>query len=457
MVRACIAIDLKSFYASVACVERSLDPLTTHLVVADESRTDKTICLAVSPSLKAYGVPGRARLFEVRQILREVRARTGQDIQFLIAPPHMAKYMEVSGQIYSIYLKYVAPEDIHVYSIDEVFMDVTDYLKTYGVTSHELAKRMIRDVLQTTGITATAGIGTNLYLAKIAMDIVAKHVPADADGVRIAELTERSYRELLWNHRPLTSFWRIGQGIASKLERNGMFTMGDVAKRSLNDEEGLYRLFGVDAELLIDHAWGLESCNMADIKAFRPKNVSSGSAQVLPCPYDAVQARLLVAEMADQLALDLTAKHQMCDAVELHIGYDRENVESEGYHGDVQMDRYGRNVPKGAHGMARFPTMTNASRQIREHVLRVYDEMIDPTLTVHALSLTAEHITEQTEAAVQLDLFSDPVRMDKEKKLQEAMLQMKAKYGKNAVLKGMNLVEGARERERNEQIGGHRA
>ena len=445
MDRVCIAIDLKSFYASVECVQRGLDPMKANLVVADASRTDKTICLAVSPSLKAYGIPGRARLFEVKQILRDVKARTGREVPIIIATPQMAKYMKVSADIYSIYLRYVAPEDIHVYSIDEVMMDVTPYLKTYGVSAHELTRRMIRDILNQTGITAAAGIGTNLYLAKIAMDILAKHVPADEDGVRIAELNERIYREQLWDYKPLTAFWRIGRGTASKLEKNGMLTMGDVARRSLTDEEGLYRLFGIDAELLIDHAWGIEPCSMKDIKAFRPKKTSSGSAQVLPCPYDVYQTRLIVQEMMDQLALELV----------LH--YDRENVDLGFYKGTARRDWYGRMVPPAANATAHFSSMTSSSDQMMEGVLRVYDEIADPSLTVRMVSVTADHVQKEQDAALQLDMFTDQEKLEKERRLQETMLKLKSKYGKNAVLKGMNLKEDARERERNEQVGGHKA
>ncbi|MCR4883400.1 MAG: DNA methylase [Clostridiales bacterium] len=457
MERACIAIDLKSFYASVECVQRGLDPMTAYLVVADPSRTDKTICLAVSPSLKAYGIPGRVRLFEVRQKLRDIKAQTGRTIPLIIAPPQMAKYMKVSADIYSIYLQYVAPEDIHVYSIDEVFMDVTDYLKTYHVSVHELARRMIREVLKRTGITATAGIGTNLYLAKIAMDIMAKHVEADKDGVRIAELNEKSFRERLWDYRPLTAFWRIGHGTASKLEKNGMLTMGDIARRSLMDEESLYRLFGIDAEILIDHAWGIEKCGMADIKAFRPKRSSTGSAQVLPFPYDVCQARLIVQEMTDQLALDLVEKHQLCDRATLTLQYDRENVDLGVYQGSIHQDWYGRKVPPAAHGTAHFTTMTNSSEQMIEGMLQVYDAIMDPSLTVRMISVTADHVQKEADASVQMDMFSDPGKMEKERRLQETMLELKSKYGKNAVLKGMNLKKDARERERNEQVGGHKA
>ena len=457
MERVCLAIDLKSFYASVECVDRGLDPLTARLVVADESRTDKTICLAVSPALKAYGIPGRPRLFEVRQKLREVEARTGRKIDFVTALPRMARYMEFSTSIYAVYLRYVAPEDIHVYSIDEVFMDVTKYLEMYGVTGHELARRMIRDVLRTTGMTATAGVGTNLYLAKIAMDIMSKHVPADEDGVRIAELNERSYRENLWAWRPLTSFWRIGNGLARRLEENGMFTMGDVARRSLADEEGLYRLFGVDAELLIDHAWGLEPCGMEQIKAFKPKSHSTGSGQVLPSPYDVFQTRLILQEMTEELVLELAEKHLLTDAVTFTVNYDRENLQGGGYTGRVHTDRYGRKVPESMHATARLPMLTRSTSAIMDEVLRVYDAEADPDLTVRAVFVTAAHVEPEDTGAVQLDMFTDTTKTEKEKKLQQTMLELRSRYGKNAILKGMNLKEGARMRERNEQIGGHKA
>ena len=457
MERACIAIDLKSFYASVECVQRALDPMRAFLVVADPSRTDKTICLAVSPALKAYGIPGRPRLFEVRQKLKEIHARTGEDIPLIIAPPQMAKYMQISADVYSVYLRFIAPEDIHVYSIDEVIMDVTAYLRTYGMTPHDLARRMIQEVLKETGITATAGIGTNLYLAKIAMDIMAKHVPADKDGVRIAELDERSYRQRLWDYRPITAFWRIGRGTAARLERNGMTTMGDVARRSLVDEESLYRLFGIDAELLIDHAWGIESCTMKEIKAFKPRKSSSGSAQVLPFPYDVVQARLIVQEMTDQLSLELTENHQLCDRVTLQLHYDRENVDQGIYQGKVQEDFYGRRVPPAAHGTAHFPSMTRSSQQMTAGVLEVYDRIADPALTVRSISVAADHVQHEENAMVQMDMFSDPEKAEKEKALQETMLKLKNRFGKNAVLKGINLKEDARERERNGMVGGHKA
>lgn len=459
--RTYIAIDLKSFYASVECVERGLDPLTANLVVADPKRTEKTICLAVSPSLKAYGISGRARLFEVLQTLEEVRKRTGEDVKFTIAPPRMAHYIEISASIYGIYLKYVSPEDIHVYSIDECFMDVTDYLKLYRLTARELAGRMIRDVLGRTGITATAGIAPNLYLAKVAMDIVAKHEEADQDGVRIAELDEISYRKLLWGHRPLTDFWRIGHGLAKRLEDNGMYTMGDIARESLREDtpysgEGkLYRLFGVDAELLIDHAWGIEPCTMADIKAYHAESNCIGSGQVLPCPYPAPKARMVLQEMADLLALELVEKGLVTDSIAIYISFDREGADDEGYQGAVCIDRYGRKRPKAVHGTAKMETETSSTRKITAAALTLYDRLVDPGLHVRRLSITANHVI--PEGFEQLDLFSDPAALEREKKMQKTMLEIKKKFGKNAILKGMNLQDGATTVIRNDQIGGHKA
>lgn len=503
--KAYIAIDLKSFYASVECVERGLDPLTTNLVVADESRTEKTICLAVSPSLKAYGIPGRARLFEVVQRVREVnierknrirgREFTGvsfraeelsahpeTELGYIVAKPRMALYMEYSTRIYEIYLKYIAPEDIHVYSVDEVMMDVTGYLKIYGMTSRELAKTMIRDVLNETGITATAGIGTNLYLCKVAMDIGAKHVQADRDGVRIAELDEMSYREKLWNHRPLTDFWRVGSGYARKLEENGMFTMGDVARCSVDNnafqgEELLYRLFGVNAELLIDHAWGWEPCTMDEIKAYRPSTNSLSSGQVLQCPYPYDKARLIVKEMTDLLVLDLVDKGLATDQMVLTIGYDVENLSDpkrrNGYRGEVTTDRYGRKIPKHAHGTANLPGRTSSTKIILDAVMELYDRIVDRNLTVRRVTVAAtrlveEDLTTKQERYEQMDLFTDYAALEqqrqeeaaerqKEKKVQKAILDIQKKYGKNALVKGMNLQEGATTLERNAQIGGHKA
>ena len=501
-----IAIDLKSFYASVECVERRMDPLTTNLVVADASRTEKTICLAVSPSLKAYGIPGRARLFEVVQRVREVnRERKSKapgrqfsgsscyapelaeypelEIAYIIAPPRMAFYLEYSTMIYNIYLKYIAPEDIHVYSIDEVFMDVTHYLKTYRMTARELASRIIREVLASTGITATAGIGTNLYLCKVAMDIVAKHVPADENGVCIAELDEMSYRKYLWNHRPLTDFWRVGNGYQRKLEENGLYTMGDIARCSLggdreyHNEELLYRLFGINAELLIDHAWGWEPVTMDLIKEYKPETNSLSSGQVLQCPYDFKKGKLIVREMTDLLVLDLVDKKLVTDQMVLTIGYDIENLADKkirkGYKGEVTVDHYGRMVPKHAHGTANLNCQTSSTRLIMDAVMELYDRIVDPKLLIRRVTIVANHLVEETtvkDAPVfeQMDLFTDyaalekeqeeeNTRMEKERKLQEAMLSVKKKYGKNAMLKGMNLEEGAMTIERNNQIGGHKA
>lgn len=478
-----IAIDLKSFYASVECVERGLNPLTTNLVVADESRTEKTICLAVSPALKKYGIPGRARLFEVIQRCREVKAGTGEEISYIIAPPRMQLYMDYSSRIYQIYLKYISPEDMHVYSIDEVFMDVTDYLNLYQSgtgesdalldLAHGLASKMIRDVYETTGITATAGIGTNLYLAKIAMDIVAKHVEADADGFRIAELNEMSYRSLLWEHRPLTDFWRIGRGISRKLEANGMYTMGDIARMSLGrfgygtGEDFLFKLFGVDAELLIDHAWGVEPCTMRDIKSYKPGTNCVSSGQVLGCGYDFDKGRIVVQEMTELQALELVSKRLVTDHVTLNIGYDRELVGRE-YKGTMAFDSYGRTVPKPMHGSCKLKEHTSSAERLNEAVLGIYDNMVDKSLGIKRVTLTFGNVLDEDKADadsfVQLDLFTDDAKQeearqkqDKERKMQEAMLRIHARYGKNAILKGTNLREGATTIERNGQIGGHRA
>ncbi|NLI11171.1 MAG: DNA methylase [Peptococcaceae bacterium] len=495
-----IAIDLKSFYASVECIERGLDPMQTNLVVADKSRTEKTICLAVSPSLKAYGVPGRARLFEVVQKVREVNAgrrsrATGRTLtgasshdpevkanpslalDYLVAPPQMALYMKRSTEIYNIYLKYVAPTDIHVYSIDEVFMDVTNYLATYRCTARELVMTIIQDVLKTTGITATAGIGTNLYLCKIAMDIGAKRIAPDKDGVRIAELDEQSYRRQLWTHRPLTDFWRVGKGYAKKLEANGLFTMGDVARCSIRDEERLYRLFGVNAELLIDHAWGWEPCTIADIKEYKPESNSVGSGQVLQCPYSFEKAKLVVREMTELLVLDLVRKELVTDQLVLTVGYDIENFTdsavSSSYSGEVTTDRYGRKIPKHAHGTANLDRQTSSTKLIVEAVMALFDRIMNPKLLVRRIYLTANHVVPESEAAgqpetEQLDLFTDyaakkekrrreAADLEREKRTQHAVLQIQEKYGKNAILKGTNLQEGATTIQRNGQIGGHKA
>lgn len=465
-----IAIDLKSFYASVECVERGLDPLTTRLVVADESRTEKTICLAVSPALKAYGIPGRARLFEVYQ--------KAQGIDFVIAKPRMAKYIEVSCKIYDIYLKYIAPEDIHVYSIDEVFMDVTNYLATYKKSAHELAMTMIRDVLKQTGITATAGIGTNMYLAKVAMDIVAKKMPADKDGVRIAELDEMSYRKQLWNHFPITDFWRVGRGIAEKLSMYGLDTMGKVARQSIDNEELLYKLFGVNAELLIDHAWGWEPCTIDYVKAYRPETNSMSSGQVLTEPYSFEKARIVVMEMADAISLDLVAKRLVTDQLVLTVSYDRESLTrpeiASKYHGEVVTDYYGRTVPKHAHGTANLDGHSSSSKAIVDAVMSLYDSMVNKDLLIRRLNISTNHIvpeetlsssSSQREKAIQLDLFADQGKASskgdlegkKERRMQEALISIKQRFGKNAILKGTSYAEGATAKQRNKQIGGHRA
>lgn len=502
----CIAIDLKSFYASVECADRGLDPLKTNLVVADPSRTEKTICLAVSPALKRYGIPGRARLFEVVQRVKEVNrerlrnapghvfsgksanadeldADPSLELDYIAAPPRMALYMEKSTQVFRIYAGYVAPEDIHVYSVDEVFMDVTNYGKMYDIPPRELAMRMIRHVLRDTGITATAGIGSNLYLSKIAMDIMAKRMPADRDGVRIAELDVRGYREQLWDHRPLTDFWRVGRGTADKLEAHGLYTMGDVARCSLggpndfHNEALLYRLFGVNAELLIDHAWGIEPTRIADIRAYRPEKNSVSSGQVLHSPYDAEGAKLIVREMTDLLVLDLVSKKLETDQMTLTMGYDVENitdpVRRAAYRGPVTTDRYGRKVPKDAHGTIRLEGHTSSTRLITDAVMTLFDRIIDPALLVRRMYVVAENVLPEgtapdKQATEQLDMFTDYARRDeererekerlmKEKRLQLAQLDIKERFGKNAILKGMNLSEGATARERNAQIGGHKA
>lgn len=503
-----IAIDLKSFYASVECVERQLDPLGTNLVVADASRTEKTICLAVSPSLKSYGIPGRARLFEVVQKVREVNTHrkaqapghefSGESylakellshpelsVSYLIAPPRMAHYVKYSTKIYETYLKYVAPEDIHVYSIDEVFMDVTSYLKTYALSARELAKKMMQDVLLQTGITATAGIGTNLYLCKVAMDIVAKHVEPDENGVRIAELDEMRYRELLWDHQPITDFWRVGRGYAKKLAENGLFTMGDIARCSVGDsqsyynEDLLYRLFGINAELLIDHAWGWEPTTIDLIKQYKPETNCLSSGQVLQCPYDSAKAKLIVKEMTDLLTLDLVEKKLVTDQIVLTIGYDIENLTNpeirNKYKGEVTTDHYGRKIPKHAHGTANLKKQTSSSKIIIDAAMELYDRIIDENLLVRRINVTANHLIDEAEAEkaeqdtfIQMDLFTDYRALEQEKQkeeealkkeraLQKAILSVKSRYGKNAILKGMNLEEGATTMERNNQIGGHKA
>lgn len=495
-----IAIDLKSFYASVECAEKGLDPLDTNLVVADESRTEKTICLAVSPSMKAFGIPGRPRLFEVVARAEEVNAGRryraphrrfrGESckaselnadpslkLSYIVAVPRMALYIEYSTRIYQIYLKYAAPEDIHVYSIDEVFIDVTAYLETYGMTARELAMTIIRDVLKNTNITATAGIGTNLYLCKIAMDIVAKKMPADENGVRIAELDEMSYRRLMWEHRPLTDFWRVGRGYADRLEHSGIFTMGDIARMSTSEfgEKALYRMFGVNAELLIDHAWGWEPCTIADIKSYRPETNSISSGQVLQEATPCATARLIAWEMADALSLELAGKGMVTDQLTLTIGYDVENLRRsyimERYTGEVRLDRYGRPVPVHSHGTVNLKAPVSSSRLITEAAMELFDRIADDILLVRRLTICANRIVPAKsvrEEIRQLDFFTDfeeeerrrnaeKEELRRENSLQLAMLRMKERYGKNAVLRGTNLCEGATARSRNQQIGGHRA
>ena len=501
--RCYIAIDLKSFYASVECRERGLDPLDANLLVADPTRTDKTICLAVSPPLKAHGISGRARLFEARQRVQEVNALRRSrapggvfagksflasellrdpslELDFIVAPPRMAFYMDYSARIYRIYLKYAAPEDIHVYSIDEIFLDATDYLRTRGISAREFAMLIVRDVLDSTSITATVGIGTNLYLAKIAMDIVAKHMPADRDGVRIAELDELRYRRTLWDHRPLTDFWRVGKGIAKKLEDNGLYTMGDVARCSLgaenepHNEALLYRLFGVSAELLIDHAWGWESCRIADIKAYRPASRSISSGQVLMTPYDFQKARLIVCEMTELLVLELVDKGLVTDLIELYVGYDRSSLADAAlareYAADTEADRYGRKVPRSAHGSARLDRYGSSTKKIMEAMLALYDRIVDPALSVRRVTVAACELEGEDfagrESERQISLFDEvdgerraeeERALQSERKRQQVMLDIKKKYGKNAILKGTNLEKGATTIARNRQIGGHKA
>ena len=501
-----IAIDLKSFYASVECRERNRDPLTTNLVVADPSRTEKTICLAVSPSLKKYGLSGRARLFEVIQKVNaannirklkaqnkvfcgssddsiELQKNPSLKIDYITAPPRMARYMEYSTKIYNIYLKYIAPEDIHIYSIDEVFIDVTHYLSTYNMTAHALAMTMIQDILDTTGITATAGIGTNMYLCKIAMDIVAKHIEPDKNGVRIAELDEMSYRRLLWNHRPITDFWRVGRGYSKKLEKIGLYTMGDIARCSIGkptdyyNEELLYKLFGINAELLIDHAWGYEPCTMEDVKTYKPETNSISSGQVLHCPYEFDKARLVVKEMTDLMVLDLVDKGLVTNQIVLTIGYDIENItdknRSQSYKGTVTTNYYGKKVPKPAHGTTILPKQTSSTTLITNAVMELYDKIVNKKLLIRRINIVAnklvdEHSVKNANKYEQLDLFTDyeilkkqrekeNAESEREKRMQNTILDIKKKFGKNAILKGMNLQEGATAKDRNNQIGGHKA
>ena len=503
MNRTYIAIDLKSFYASVECIERGLDPLTTNLVVADNSRTEKTICLAVTPSLKSYGVSGRPRLFEVVQRVREINATRLYNLRkrefsgssynkkeldydlnlkldYIVAPPRMSFYMEYSTRIYNVYLKYIAPEDIHVYSIDEVFIDVTSYLNTYGLSAKELVQKIILDVLHETGITATAGIGTNLYLAKIAMDVVAKHIPADEHGVRIAELDEISYRKQLWEHKPLTDFWRIGRGYTKKLESVGLYTMGDIARCSLGKEADYYnedllrRMFGKNTELLIDHAWGWEPVTITDIKAYKPDNNSIGSGQVLHCGTDFDKTKIIVREMTEMLVLDLVSKNLVTDQIVLTIGYDRENLLDSSrmskYKGEFSFDQYGRKIPKHAHGTVNLDSYTSSTNVIVRAVFELFNRIVDENLLVRRINMSANHVINESEAKQdryeQINLFDmiefdekkvDQEKLQKEKDIQKAVLDIKKKFGKNAILKGMSLQEGATAIDRNNQIGGHKA
>ena len=483
-----IAIDLKSFYASVEAREKGLDPLTTNLVVADVSRTEKTICLAVSPSLKSFGISGRARLFEVVQKVNEVNRQrlnragefTGESsditqlnanpslkLSYIAATPRMSLYMEYSTRIYQIYLRFIAPEDIHVYSIDEVFIDATSYLKTYSMTAHELAMKMMREVLKETGITATAGIGTNLYLAKIAMDIMAKKADPDEDGVRIAELDEMSYRRHLWDHRPLTDFWRVGKGYAKKLEAAGLFTMGDVARCSVANEEILYGMFGVNAELLIDHAWGWEPCTLDMVKAYEPEDRSFSSGQVLMEPYSFDKARVIVYEMSDAMALDLVEKRMVTDQVVLTVNYENLDSQNKGWKGEVMTGYYGKKVPKPAHGTENLSRTTSSGKLIVEAALKIFDRTVDRSLLVRRITIVVNHVLQEDQVPQQyeqLDLFTDYAarekeeeKLEKERSMQEAMLKIKNRYGKNAILKGVNFEEGATGRERNRQVGGHKA
>ena len=489
-----VAIDLKSFYASVECKERGLDPITTNLVVADSSRTEKTICLAVSPALKSYGIPGRARLFEVVQKVKEInvyrkrkatnRTFTGSsysdielkknknlELSYIIAPPRMAYYMKYSSKIYNIYLKYFSSDDIYVYSIDEVFIDVTHYLKTYNMRAKELVTKVIQDVYQTTGITATAGIGTNLYLCKIAMDIVAKHVKPDENGVRIAGLDEMAYRKLLWGHRPLTDFWRVGKGYTKKLEEHGMYTMGDVARMSVKNEDLLYKLFGVNAELLIDHAWGWESVTIESIKAYRPATNSICSGQVLHCPYNYENTKIIVKEMTELLALDLVEKGLVTNQIVLEIGYDVDNLKNQAisslYNGEITTDKYGRKVPKHAHGTINIDHQTASSKVLTEHIMKLYEQIVNKQLLVRRINITVNNVVNEnmvkTSDYEQINLFVDYKEVNKkrkkeeaEKEIQKAMIGIKSKYGKNAILKGMNLQKEGTTIERNRQIGGHK-
>ncbi len=450
-------VDAKAFYASVECVDRGLDPLTTNLVVADESRSDGTICLAVSPSLKALGVPSRPRLFEVKQRLAELKALKGIEVSYITAMPRMARYLEVSSEIYGIYLKYLSPSDIHVYSIDESFMDLTPYLHLYNKTAHELVTTMIRDVLATQGITATGGIGTNLYLAKIAMDITAKKMPADKDGVRVAELDEVSFREKLWAHEPLTDFWQIGPGIAARLARMGIHTMGDLARLSLENEEVFFREFGVDAEILVDHAWGIESCGMEQIKAYKPSTKSLANGQVLPRAYSWEEGRLAVKEMTEQVVLGLVEQGYVAEGVTLYVGYQILSRESaSAYHGPLKVNYYGRKVPPSVHGTGKLGAPTASLSRITQAVLQLYDRLVDKELQVRRMSIAAIRLCRKEEVAPQLSFYADQQDDGRETALLEATIGLHRRYGKNAVVKGMDLLEAGTTRERNNQIGGHR-
>ena len=494
-----LCIDLKSFYASVECRERNLDPMNTNLVVADESRTEKTVCLAISPTMKQYGLGGRARLYEVLQKVKEVNYQRKKnnnykkfnsksyidselknnkelELDFILAPPQMKKYMNYSTKIYNVYLKYIAPEDIYVYSIDEVFCDLTNYLKHYNMSAKELVIKMIHDVYKTTGITATAGIGTNMYLAKVAMDIVAKHAEADEYGVRLAEIDEIGYRKLLWNHRPLTSFWRVGTGYAKKLDAKGLYTMGDIARCSINNEDLLYKMCGVNAELLIDHAWGWEPCTIENIKAYKPTTNSISSGQVLHCPYDYKKTKLIVKEMADLLSLDLVAKDFVTNQLVMTIGYDIDNLTNpdirEIYNGAITLDHYGREVPKHAHGTINIDHYTSSSKTITDYFIKLYERIINKNLLVRRVNLVACNVVKPDSVVnkpivQQFDLFSNNEEQEElkrkeledeksERKVQEVLLSIKSRYGKNAILKGMNLEEGGTTIERNGQVGGHK-
>lgn len=497
MNRIYICIDLKSFYASVECRERNLDPLKTNLVVADKSRTEKTICLAVSPSLKQYGIKGRARLFEVVQKVKEINYQRRKEnnykkfigksfldeelkqnkfleLDYIVAPPQMLKYMKYSTDIYNVYLKYIAPEDIFVYSIDEVFCDVTNYLKTYNMTAKELVSKMIHDVYDTTGITATAGIGTNMFLCKIAMDIVAKHKEPNEIGVRIAELNEQSYREELWNHKPITDFWRVGSGLAKKLEMNRLYTMGDVARCSINNEDLLYKLFGVNAELLIDHSWGYEPCTMESVKAYKPRTTSLSSGQVLHCPYNYKQTELIVKEMMDLLSLDLVEKHYVTDQLTLTIEYDIECLTNPAirrlYDGEITTDHYGRKVPKHSHGTINLEYKTSSTVKLMDAIVSLYERITNKNLLIRKISISTNNLVNESDVKdkpryEQFDLFNyneknlnENVREKEadENKIQKTIIDLKKRFGKNAILKGINLEKDGTTIERNKEVGGHK-